>query len=379
MIKKKKNKSIKGIFIACGLGSLVFMGTSSPASASCTGVCSNCHTMHNSQNGAPVTGDGIPRPFLGNFGGSTSCWGCHGKNSTDNIDPVNGAPQIRHTNNTDLAGGNFAYITGDKPLDTGDVHTVGHNVKDIHEDDGNYDSNFDGGTYPPGDVFTQAQEGFDKFTFTCAGKYGCHGDRNQNDEYLAMYGAHHTGDSMLKFGTINEGNQGGTAGTSYRFLKGVKGGEDSNWEATKSSSDHNEYKGAPTAIDGTKISPGGNTMSGLCAECHGNFHRTTGTGTASPWLRHPTDISLPATGEYASYTTYDPSAPVGRTSIPNAPSNEIHPDQLTDDIVMCLSCHRPHASKYRDILRWRYEDMNAGAGAGANGTGCFICHTLKDE
>ncbi|CAD7777657.1 MAG: hypothetical protein KIIPBIDF_00918 [Candidatus Methanoperedenaceae archaeon GB50] len=48
---------------------------------------------------------------------------------------------------------------------------------------------------------------------------------------------------------------------------------------------------------------GNNTISGLCAECHGDFHGSSDDiGSSSPWLRHPTDIQLPGTGtEYYKY------------------------------------------------------------------------------
>jgi len=368
------------LFLPLGMGAALLLAAPESGRAAVTGLCSSCHTMHNSQDGQPVTKSGQAKPYLNSRSGSTSCWGCHGGDTGNNIDPLTGAPQIRHKNANDLAGGNFAYITRDKLLVTGTIHTVGHNVIDIHEIDLDFDPNFDGRTYPPGDAYSQASEGFAKNTFTCAGQFGCHGDRTKADVYQAMSGAHHTGDSILKFGSINETLQGGSVGTSYRFLKGVKGGEDSDWQATASAIDHNEYKGAatPPAESVDETTPAGATMSGFCAECHSRFHGTADTGSATPWLRHPTDISLPATGEYAAYTTYNPAAPVGRTAIPiAAASGQVTPAGNTDDIVLCLSCHRPHASPYQDILRWSYNDMDAGAGA--NNTGCFVCHTTKDD
>jgi hypothetical protein len=362
--------------------------------AKITGVCSNCHTMHNSQNGSPVAGGG-PYEYLLKLGATakTACWGCHAESTTggNNISPTTGAPQVAH-NTTDLAGGNFSYITGDKALTTGTTKTVGHNVKDTAVTDDNYTS----GTFPPGDQHTT---GITNANFTCAGQYGCHGDRTASSEYPAVYGAHHYLDNQLKFGSINEANQalgsgtnGEQVGSSYRFLKGVAGGEDSDWQATKSETDHNEYKGGTTMGTSTKTAPatGGTpskgTISGLCAECHGFFHGTatneTG-GTATPWKRHPTDIVLPNSSEYQSYydknTTatkkYSVEAPVARQSIPNAMEDDVTP---ATDVVMCLSCHTVHASPYEDILRWNYSGMDAGTTGASAQTGCFVCHTGKD-
>jgi hypothetical protein len=362
-------------FFKTFLISLAILGLPLSLFAEVSSVCSNCHTMHNSQGGQSITG-GAPQPFLVKANGALSCWGCHAKGTGDNIDPVTGAPQIKHTNPVDLAGGNFAYITGDKSGITGDTKTRGHNV--IYT--GVTDDNFNGGTYPPGDEFSQANEGFNNTTFTCAGKFGCHGDRTVDGDFDSIRGAHHSDGAVLKFGSIDEVAQGNSVGTSYRYLLGVKGGEDSDWEATVSEADHNEYKGSTGGTEGTKTSPGGNTISGLCAECHGNFHGdATDIGNASPWKRHPTDVSLPGSGtEYANYTTYNPQVPVARTTIPNSPSSSVDPTGTSDDIVMCLSCHRAHASPYQDILRWKYDEMVAGTTGSSAGTGCFVCHSQKD-
>jgi predicted CXXCH cytochrome family protein len=102
-------------------------------------------------------------------------------------------------------------------------------------------------------------------------------------------------------------------------------------------------------------------------------------------LRHPTDIVLPAavSKEYYKYNggvgannPYSLNAPVGRATIPNAVSAVVNPG-TDDSIVTCLSCHKAHASANQDILRWNYEDINAGSGVDENAR-CFICHTTKD-
>ncbi len=249
------------------------------------------------------------------------------------------------------------------------------------------DTNFSGGVYPPGDQHNNYADGLTNTTFTCAGKFGCHGDRTIDDEFMAVKEAHHYNDSSLKFGGININNQaltggpiGEQVGSSYRFLKGVKGGEDSDWQATADLSDHNEYFGETSMKESGRAVPAGNTISGLCAECHGYFHgnESTETGSSSsPWSRHPTDISLPGSGtEYAAYTTYSVEVPVARTIIPQSPSGSVDPSGTVDDIVMCLSCHRAHASPYEDLLKFNYADMIAGDSSKSGG--CFTCHTSKN-
>jgi len=48
------------------------------------------------------------------------------------------------------------------------------------------------------------------------------------------------------------------------------------------------------------------------------------------------------------------------------------------DMVICLSCHRAHASDQPDMLRWDYNLMIVDRTGPAAGTGCFKCHTDKD-
>jgi hypothetical protein len=45
-------------------------------------------------------------------------------------------------------------------------------------------------------------------------------------------------------------------------------------------------------------------------------------------------------------------------------------------MVMCLSCHRPHGSPYKDILRRDYDLMIANDSSKSGG--CFTCHSYKN-
>jgi predicted CXXCH cytochrome family protein len=129
---------------------------------------------------------------------------------------------------------------------------------------------------------------------------------------------------------------------------------------------------------GSGIYPANGTISGFCGTCHREFHVVEGIGgdTISPFTRHPTDVLLPGTGEYAGYNgagnPYSVEAPVARTTVPDSIGNTVIPGT---DVVMCLSCHMAHASDYPDMLRWDYDTMIAGGGGSG---GCFTCHTTKD-
>ncbi|CAD7777663.1 MAG: hypothetical protein KIIPBIDF_00920 [Candidatus Methanoperedenaceae archaeon GB50] len=86
------------------------------AVAKVSGPCVNCHTMHNSQGGSPMNYDESEGANKALTRGD--CLGCHGQNQATNL--INSIPQVLHTATIDLPGGNFAYITGSKDVDSSD-------------------------------------------------------------------------------------------------------------------------------------------------------------------------------------------------------------------------------------------------------------------
>ncbi len=343
--------------------------------AKITGPCANCHTMHNSQNGAAVDmygAAGKPWKVTGPLPALTmgTCLGCHGMGTASKIVTIAGSeiPQVYHTDATDLAGGNFAYITGAKSRVTADQNTAGHNVKDVGINDSNLNT-------PPGLLPVTGHNFIINDTnLTCAGQIGCHGNRFGGS--VGMKGAHHQN-------VDGKCETADTVANSYRFLLGVKGLENTGtykWQ-NYNSTNHNEYFGATTPDAAScanschlpgGVQPPNHTISGFCATCHGQFHDVTEIGgTSSPFKRHPTDIVLKGSGEYASYTTYSVEAPVARQTVFDSISSIVTPGT---DVVMCLSCHAVHATPYADILRWDYTTMVAGGGGSG---GCFTCHTQK--
>jgi predicted CXXCH cytochrome family protein len=357
-----------------------------------TGQCSNCHTMHNSQNGVGVvqtydngviTGGGTtPQNYLL----VASCIACHAGSTGETNS--NGAPIVVHTTNPGgqgggitLAGGDFYWVaTG-----LGATDSMGHNVAGLAAADVAISANI--GNNPPGwdpnatSGFTFGQvTGTGEATWSsqlsCDGTFGCHGQHSSD----GILGAHH-GNTGL---TSNQCTVADTVGNSYRFLGGIKGLENADWNWNETASLHNEYYGvdSPTNRDLSSTTYSDkSTISFSCAECHGYFHSRIDSSTsgASPWVRHPTDINLPNTGEYATYNPdnsnqYSVEAPVARPTVPATSSATVTPG--TNAIVMCLSCHRAHGSPVADILRWDYSTMLAGTGT--SDTGCFTCHTSKN-
>ncbi len=368
------------IFVFCGS---VF--------ASMSGICADCHTMHNSQDNAPMNFDDSPTPNENLTRGS--CYGCHaqGGGTATVVQGTSIIPQVMHSGTKHLAAGNFGYITG--MAGSGAADNKGHNIGNL--------TGTDSVLYgPPGGIrqsFHYDGGVVNTDNLTCAGTNGCHGYRYPASSYPeGISGAHHK----------NVGGQLTVAdetGNSYRFIMGVQGYESDDWQENATSGNHNEYLAldAPVQlgcaggavlschVSGSGVQAPDGTMSQFCATCHGNFHTlTVGDGTDdvpnssgvgavanSPFIRHPTDLSLPAIGEYAAYTSYDLQSPVGRLAVPATPNSSVVPGS---DAVMCLSCHLSHASDFPSMLRWDYDLMIAGNGGGASGSGCFACHTTKD-
>jgi predicted CXXCH cytochrome family protein len=387
------NNKLREMVKSVAVGILMTLVLCEFAYAKVSGNCANCHTMHNSQNATLMR--------LGSASNQNSgfdecldchaetravllrmdCLGCHAQNPGGASSIIDNMPQVAHNASTDLAGGNYRYAF----RTTVNKDSYGHNVHGFGNTLIGMDSNM--GNNPPGytdayDPSTGKYQDNDTSQILCAGQNGCHGNREQVIQILAIRGTHHADDKILKFGAdFTETGQGSTVGTSYRFLYRVHGGEDNDWQASLNANDHNEYKGDTFASRSQQNYTLGNsdcvtTISDLCAECHGNFHASAEIGTgSSPWLRHPTDVVLPGTGEYSAYTAYSTQAPVARVNILNSPSPTLTPG-TNDAIVMCLSCHRAHASQYPDILRWDYSQMLAGDPSKSGG--CFTCHTQKN-
>ncbi len=362
------------------------------ATAKIQGACGDCHTMHNSQNNGSMNFNGSLTPNTSLTRGD--CIGCHaqGGSSPTLVVGTSIIPQIMHTGATDLAGGNFAYITG--MAGSGAADSKGHNIAALTGPDATLYA-------PPGGIVNIGGPSHvlgntvNTNTLTCDGNNGCHGYRHYGTGGDSTYkvkgvtGSHHKNvDGQL---TLAD-----EPANSYRFLMAVKGLESPDWEENATPDNHNEYYAlsAPVQLGcsapavkchsgpGGLTQPPDGTMSQFCATCHGSFHtlattETEGVGTVanSPFVRHPTDLSLPATGDYADYTVYNLEAPVARLAVPAVSSSTVTPGS---DAVMCLSCHVAHASDYPDMLRWDYSTMIAGNGGAASNTGCFTCHTTKD-
>jgi predicted CXXCH cytochrome family protein len=358
------------------------------------GLCYSCHTMHNSQGGLGEvqTYSGISGTITPNVTTpqqyllKADCIACHAGSTPTSTNSF-GAPIVLHTNNPgpDLQGGGYTLAGGDfywVATGHGATDSKGHNVAGLAAADvaitpANTPPGFDSGA-TTGFAFDTVGSTWTINQLSCAGTYGCHGRHDST----GITGAHHgnTGGTATQAGPSSAPT---TVGSSYRFLGGIRGLEQSQWNWNETALSHNEYFGVDDTSNRNQLNTAylnKDTISFSCAECHGFFHsRIDDLSTGTPWLRHPTDIVLKGSGEYTNYTAYSTEAPVARGSVKTSSGSTVTPGLATGDnsaIVMCLSCHRAHGSPEPGLLRWTYSGMVAGGG-GAD-TGCFTCHTSKN-
>lgn len=365
------------------------------ASAKVSGECVNCHTMHNSQDGAPMAVSGGAWEAGGFLNGTADaspnasllvadCIGCHSSASSQTIISA-GSSDIpivyNHIEPVDpLAGGNFYWVAqGDD--------TKGHNVYGISAVDSNID-------------LTEGAPGHDGVF--CAGS--CHislalpptpgilpGNWNRGGcRGCHVFTYHHEDNSAYRF-VKGHGASGLPLDVEPRkdistWTDYVEGVEDDDWEQ-ETTTRHNWYKGVTVEYtnNGTDGLTTQHTITAFCSGCHWGFHGPIssdpngvyGMGPiGGPYIRHPVDIALPTTGEYQAYasdpiTNYSTETPVGWETLPTDSSGT----GAAGPVVMCLSCHRPHGSDQSDLLRFDYDTMLAGMGGSG---GCFNCHSAKN-
>ncbi|MGV1101034.1 cytochrome C [Thiovibrio sp. JS02] len=362
-------KSYKLNLVVAG-ASLLTIGLAGSALAFHSGgvaECGGCHSMH-----SPAPAGSF---LLNGSDQSSTCLNCHehagdtGPSnyhiSTADADmPVGVAPLQR------TPGGDFGWVKKDYTWvvrgttnnESGDVH--GHNIVAIdkgYEADGT-NTVAPGGTFPAGDL--QCNSCHDPH-----GKY-----RTLSDGTVATTGAPIIGSGSYSNSKVPTAGQ---AVGAYRILAGAG--------YTSSASVGVTYTGVPVAIApstynrtesatqtrvayGVKASGGAQQWGQWCSTCHPNMHN------AGNYV-HPVDQPLGSTiaGLYGQYvksgdmtgdaaTSYLTLAPFAQNTGDVAVLKGVAKIDDTalagptsSDQVMCLSCHRAHASGFKSMLRWNNE------------------------
>jgi predicted CXXCH cytochrome family protein len=238
-------------------------------------ICSDCHTMHNSENGQPMRYDLQDSPAPGLLRHATAlslCIFCHdGSNprAPDVIDPVAYVP--------DPAGGYFSNTGG---VASGTAHNLAMVSTEV----------------PPG--------GTDSMILTC---HTCH-DTHGNANYRNL--------------RPNPGGSGNTVDVTVTVAQTVK---------------PNGSNPAQVYIPSNLVFKSG--MSQWCNACHSNFHgKTSGEeGFQSPWFRHPQDQTI-STGRNVEVSYWRGSLP-DRVPVQSPTDNVIPSDDDQVFCLSCHKAH----------------------------------------
>jgi Zn-finger protein len=350
----------------------VFLALPSPSMAAVKGLCSNCHTMHNSQQGQVVafsvdsSGQRVARGEAFANLLKTDCVGCHSYagsetivaigetripivfNMTQPIYPPDGSTSSA------LAGGNFYWV-----VQQGEQ--FGHNVHGISSQDPRF-------VFAPGGVArnSECMDCHGTLATPQSGCTGCHVPHHHAKGSEIVSGRD---EGWYRFlGSVMQRD-----GSNLSSSEGVVGIEAPDWEQNPQLELHNTYQGT-TAPYANFLESG--SISQKCAGCHGLFHSQTAANSA--WIRHPVDVAVPDSGEFADLTNYNPLVPVARQNVTEMDKNFTQINRGSD-VVACISCHRPHGSPYPAMLRWGYRDwpgFDPHTGKPAD-NGCAVCHTTK--
>jgi hypothetical protein len=344
-LKTKEGKKMRKMLITLFLVSLSVVLVHGTAYA-VSGICNQCHTMHNSQDGSSMaqTFGGAPLATAQPNLTVSTCLGCHNGQAA-------GAPVIFGTYGTNsTAGGSFR----DADFST---DAKGHNVKDLN-DAGILSVGLEGtlAATPGAEAGGYTEPA--PTTLTCAGTLGCHGNHDAGAG-ITVTGFHH-----------------GSYPNAYRFLRFYDGA--SHTDILGKGSDDWELNGATATNHNVYYSlsddnvAARDSISSFCSLCHGGFHDETDTTSGSAWVRHPTEVLLP--GTWTPTVDYDRNPFAFNGADYTGVATNAAYDATDNPRVACISCHRAHATTEDDILRFAYSDMVAG---GSNTWGCLGCHDAQ--
>jgi hypothetical protein len=336
------------LFLVIAAAALIGFGLSTTAQAFHDGgvaTCDGCHTMHNSVDGAAVAnggtvGTGVSTWLTLGSDPSSTCLNCHNGTGSYHVNSTDGSAAT--------PGGDFYWLTKTFTWNShgakeskGDDH--GHNV--IAADfgltqDGTL-ATAPGGTYSS--AFLGCNSCHDPHAVKNGGTKGGYG----TIEVSGSYGADPLAQVTGNFRILGDIGYDGGQGAGANFTGDVPIATTAKY-AKDSDTAHTDF---------------GVGMSEWCANCHSGF-----TADSSNPMRHPAnddahlgttysvnynsyvktgDFTGTAADSYLSLVPFergisDPTALDGSdTTGPDATSN-----------VLCLSCHRAHATAFQNATRW---------------------------
>lgn len=359
-------------------------------------LCTDCHTLHNSEDGAAISvaggafyGTGPNRELLKRGDWTDMCLSCHkqGQNTSataalpgvensgwvapivmtvDGVDPSNiamPAGDFYYSNADPKKGHNPAYTKGSMSTPTS-FFMASDTVL---------------GSTPPGGTITD-------------GEWSCHSCHGMHSRFSGSYTAWRqikrkvnnivtTGNETPSFGVETSGGGAGATAAGYEPIKSNSRGDIVGTSYLNVRPDTNPLEGADLFADESdtnkNVYRGG--FSSFCSACHGDFHGTLtteggtdNTQTAGVWMKHPTNLEMGPVSGSRKYglTTYNAVITNVKGTNPNPSGYDwkyplVQPDSNFDvtssvtggtlhnsDRIMCLTCHKAHASKFENSTRW---------------------------
>jgi hypothetical protein len=348
--------------------------------------CDACHTMHNSGPGggegtnavAPrMTNRALPvgttNPWLlQGTDPSSTCLNCHGDSSPSSyhVLDTNSQTAIASATMNYAPGGDFAWL--------GQGERKGHNINAV-----DFGLGPDSRPVPPG------QTAYNGAGFSCV---SCHDPHGQN-RYTG------SGDTIVRGAAGGAIVGGGSTDSAvltevrgaYRLLGGLGWAPKSSPSfpgfgatvappvavapGTYNKSEVSFDLDAATGITGQTVVGYVKGMAEWCGTCHAAMHTDANSGASGSILRHPSGAGAVMTDVAANYNTYiktgNMTGTAGETYDALVPfelntdrTDAVAKSSLTTETttiqasatttVMCLSCHRAHASAFDSMLRWDY-------------------------
>jgi predicted CXXCH cytochrome family protein len=350
--------------MAVALLGLGLVGTSYAFHSGGVAECTGCHEMHGASGAELLKGSDI----------SSTCLNCH-ENPSAGSYHISTPESLLSTGVAPIQmtpGGDFAWLKktyifsahGTLTTDLGESH--GHNIvaADFNYAADDQYATAPGGTFPVGNLACNS----------CHDNHG-KGRWTTTGSYSVTSGAIYTSGSYGSVPTVLNGENLSTG--VYRLLRtnldpAVTGSAGASFPATPpvavapSTYNRSEY------FSQTRVAYGSG-MSGFCGSCHPDMHSTAGL------LRHPQDQTVSGT-ILANYNSYVMSGNMTGTSttaylslVPyeegvaystaNVTTLKSHAQTNNSNLtgmgatatVMCLSCHRAHASGFPEMTRWSNE------------------------
>lgn len=368
-------------------------------------ACDGCHVMHNASNGkirstkvAPWT-DAVPAFLLQGSDQSSTCLMCHGGTGSATTsfimtDTTQTVPGLNYT-----PGGDFGWLR--LPDGTGPSASFrGHNVAAA-----DFGFTTESNRVAPGGTYSGSGSGAGQFACSnCHDPHGRYRMQGVSATNWTWAGPTGTGLATITQPIYSSGSYGLLPTTteatgSYRLLAGRGYVPASNISSAFPFPNNPPVAIAPAQYNKTEgLAPSsqvrvayGSGMSEWCQNCHTNIHLDNYLSGAmgSSGLRHPAGQgALLKPGQYDVYNKYVSSGQFNGTGdlytslVPFENAGKVAYDGnggLTADItklanavggsntdgiftataqsnVMCLSCHRAHASAFTAMVRWNPDD-----------------------